>query len=57
MPQGFKVESILGKFAMVNVSSYTKEGKAKANIEGLTPVPAIVAKHGLPNGLQRNLNL
>lgn len=51
MPQGFEVRSILGKFAMVNVINYSKEGKQKSAIDGLTAVPAIVAKHGLPEGI------
>lgn len=51
MPQGFEVRSILGKFAMVNVINYSKEGKQKSAIDGLTAVPAIVAKHGLPDGV------
>jgi hypothetical protein len=51
MPQGFQVESILGKFAMVNITSYQKEGKNRAYIEGLSAVPAIVVKHGLPEGV------
>jgi hypothetical protein len=51
MPQGFQVESILGKFAMVNITSYQKDGKTKAYIEGLSAVPAIVVKHGLPEGI------
>ncbi len=51
MPEGFKVESILGKFAMINVTTYQKDGKTRASVEGLTAVPAIVVKHGLPEGV------
>jgi len=51
MPQGFETRSILGKFAMVNVINYSKEGKQKSAIDGLTAVPSIVAKHGLPDGV------
>jgi len=50
MPEGFKVENILGKFAMINVITYQKDGKTRASIEGLSWVPAIVQKHGLPDG-------
>ena len=51
MPEGFKVENILGKFAMINVTTYQKDGKTRASVEGLSAVPAIVAKHGLPEGI------
>lgn len=51
MPQGFEVMSILGKFAMINVTNYLKDGKTRASIEGLSAVPAIVTKHGLPEGI------
>jgi len=50
MPEGFKVENILGKFAMINVTTYQKDGKTRASVEGLFAVPAIVVKHGLPDG-------
>ena len=50
MPEGFKVENILGKFAMINVTTYQKDGKTRASVEGLSAVPAIVVKHGLPEG-------
>jgi len=50
MPEGFKVENILGKFAMINVTTYQKDNKTRASIEGLSAVPAIVVKHGLPEG-------
>lgn len=51
MPEGFKVENILGKFAMINVTTYQKDGKTRASVEGLSAVPAIVQKHGLPEGI------
>jgi len=51
MPEGFKVENILGKFAMINVTTYQKDNKTRASIEGLSAVPAIVVKHGLPQGV------
>jgi hypothetical protein len=51
MPQGFETRSILGKFAMLNVITYQKDGKTRASVEGLTAVPAIVVKHGLPEGV------
>ena len=51
MPEGFKVENILGKFAMINVTTYQKDNKTRASVEGLSAVPAIVVKHGLPQGV------
>lgn len=50
MPEGFDLEKILGKFAMINVTTYQKDGKTRASVEGLSAVPAIVVKHGLPDG-------
>ena len=51
MPEGFKVESILGNFAMINVITYLKDGETKTAIDNLTAVPALIAKHGLPEGV------
>lgn len=51
MPGGFKVESILGNFAMINVITYQKDGETKTTIDNLTAVPAIIVKHGLPKGV------
>jgi hypothetical protein len=51
MPGGFKVESILGNFAMINVITYLKDGETKTAIDNLTAVPAIIVKHGLPEGV------
>ena len=50
MPEGFDLEKLLGKFAMINVTTYQKDGKTRASVEGLSAVPAIVVKHGLPEG-------
>jgi hypothetical protein len=51
MPEGFDLEKLLGKFAMINVTTYQKDGKTRASVEGLSAVPAIVVKHGLPEGI------
>ena len=51
MPEGFDLEKLLGKFAMINVTTYQKDGKTRASVEGLSAVPAIVVKHGLPEGV------
>ena len=50
MPEGFDLEKLLGKFAMINVTTYQKDGKTRASVEGLSAVHAIVVKHGLPEG-------
>lgn len=51
MPSGFDATSLLGKYAMVNITNYTKDGKTKSSIESLTAVPSVVVKHGLPEGI------
>lgn len=51
MPEGFEASSLLGKFAMVNVTNYLKDGNTKSSVESLTAVPSIVSKHGLPAGI------
>ena len=51
MPSGFDATSLLGKYAMVNIINYTKDGKNRSSIESLTAVPSVVVKHGLPQGI------
>ena len=51
MPSGFDATSLLGKYAMVNITNYTKDGKTRSSIESLTAVPSVVVKHGLPEGI------
>jgi hypothetical protein len=48
----FKAEDLLGKFATVSVSQYEgKNGDMKSSIDSLSAVPAMVSKHGLPEGI------
>ena len=50
--EGFNVEDLLGKFAMVSVSQYKgKNGDMKASVDGLAAVPAMLSKHGMPEGV------
>lgn len=50
--EGFNLEDLLGKFAMVSVSQYKgKSGDMKASIDSLSAVPAMLSKHGMPEGV------
>lgn len=44
-------ESLLGKFALVNVVHNEFQGKTYANISGLAQVPSMITKSGLPQGV------
>lgn len=47
----FNLQNILGQWCMVNVIHRAGEnGKTYANIAGLSPVPAIIKKAGIPEG-------
>ena len=47
-----RAQDLLGKFAMLSVSNYkTAKGETKASIDGLAAVPTLIAKHGLPEGV------
>jgi hypothetical protein len=45
------LESLLGQYAMVNIVHNEYQGKTYANISGLTQVPSMIAKTGLPKGV------
>lgn len=45
------LENLLGKFALVNVVHNEYQGKTYANISGLAQVPSLLAKGGLPQGV------
>ena len=50
--EGFNLEDLMGKFAMVSVSNYKgKSGDIKASVDGLAAVPAMLAKHGMPDAV------
>lgn len=53
--EGFNLEDLLGKFAMVSVSNYKgKNGDIKASVDGLAAVPSMLSKHGMPDGVNPN---
>lgn len=52
LDEPFFMGDLLGKYAMVSVSNYkTKTGDTKASIDSLSAVPAMLAKHGMPEGV------
>lgn len=50
VPDPFDPKELLGKFGMVNVSNTNKGDRVYANLDGVSPVPSIYLKAGLPNG-------
>lgn len=44
----FDLKNVLGAWCMLNVIEREKEGKTYTNINGVTPVPAIIKQNGLP---------
>lgn len=47
----FDLKNILGQWCMVNViHAEGKNGKTYANVAGITPVPSMIKKAGLPQG-------
>ena len=50
VPDPFDPRELLGKFGMVNVSNTSKGDRVYANLDGVSPVPAIYMKAGLPEG-------
>jgi hypothetical protein len=52
LDEPFSMADLLGKFAMVSVSNYkSKANEIKASIDSLSAVPAMLAKHGMPEGV------
>lgn len=49
--KGFSVKSLLGQFCMVNISHRQKGDVTYADLKGLSAVPAIYKKAGLPDGI------
>jgi hypothetical protein len=48
----FDISAVLGHWCMLNVIHRPgKEGKIFANVSGISPVPALVKKAGLPDGV------
>lgn len=54
--KGFDLSKLLGKFCMLNViHNKASNGKTYANVKGLSPVPAVIKKAGLPEGVNETL--
>ena len=54
---GFDISKLLGVFCMLNIShdKSEKDGKTYANVAGVSPVPAIIKKAGLPEGVNKTV--
>lgn len=50
VPDPFDPKELLGKFGMVNVSHSIKPDRTYANLDGVSPVPSIYMKAGIPEG-------
>lgn len=46
----FDLENVLGQWCMLNVIHVSKGGKTYSNIAGISPVPSMIKKSGLPAG-------
>ena len=52
LEEGFDVKSLLGKFVMLGITNYVdKKGETRASVESLSPIPSIIQKAGLPEGV------
>lgn len=52
LEEPFSAKDLLGKFAMVSVSNYkSKNNELRAAVDSLAAVPAMLAKHGMPEGV------
>jgi len=51
----FDLKNILGAWCMLNVIERAgQDGKTYSNVNGVTPVPAIIKQNGLPNAVNKN---
>ena len=53
--RGFNVSAVLGQFCMVNISHRVKGDMIYADLKGVSGVPAIYKKAGLPEGINQTL--
>ena len=49
----FDLETILGKWCMLNIIETNKDDKTYTNVNGVTPVPAIIKQSGMPEGVNK----
>jgi hypothetical protein len=54
-PRGFNIKQVLGQFCMVNISHRQKGDMTYADLKGVSGVPAIYKKAGLPEGVNSTL--
>jgi len=52
---GFQIKSLLGHFCMVNISHRQKGDITYADLKGISSVPAIYKKAGLPEGVNSTM--
>lgn len=51
----FDLKNVLGAWCMLNVIERPgKDNKTYTNVDGVTPVPAIIRQNGLPEGVNKN---
>lgn len=51
----FDLETVLGAWCMLNVIERAgQNGKTYSNVDGVTPVPAIIKQNGLPKAVNKN---
>jgi len=51
----FDLKTILGVWCMLNIiERQGQNGKTYSNVNGITPVPAMIKKNGLPNPVNKN---
>jgi hypothetical protein len=53
--RGFDLTNLLDKWCMITVQHRESNGKTYADAVAVTPVPAVVAKAGLPSGVNPTL--
>jgi len=53
--KGFDLKNVLGQFCMVNISHREKGDMTYADLKGVSGVPAIYKKAGLPEGINTTL--
>lgn len=49
----FDLSTVLGAWCMLNIIETNKEGKTYTNVNGVTPVPAIIKQNGMPSGINK----
>lgn len=50
----FDLKTVLGAWCMLNIIERDNDGKTYTNVNGVTPVPAIIKQNGLPQAINKN---